>query len=188
VTTRPDLRVGRTFSLPLGISGDAEFSEDGRYRWTLRREFAGQTRKPVLVAIGMNPSGAGASVDDPTIRVLENLAIRLNLGGLVMLNAYARIATDSGALLALPMEEAIGERNDDTIALLLKVWGSPPHNATILACWGQIPVERHVAVRKLLYASGLAPAQIVCLGTRPGNFPRHPLRTGTAASDVVMYR
>ncbi len=53
--------------LPDGVIGGARFSDCGRYRQTLMRDWtpAGETPRAVLF-IGMNPSVAAAEVSDPT--------------------------------------------------------------------------------------------------------------------------
>ena len=53
--------------LPDGVIGGATFSECGRYRQALTRDWTpeGQAARAVLF-IGMNPSVAGAEVSDPT--------------------------------------------------------------------------------------------------------------------------
>ena len=53
--------------LPEGVTGEAEFSECGRYRQVLRRDWtqAGAAPRAVLF-IGMNPSVADATASDPT--------------------------------------------------------------------------------------------------------------------------
>lgn len=53
--------------LPEGVTGEAVFSECGRYRQVLRRDWTpeGATPRAVLF-IGMNPSVADAAASDPT--------------------------------------------------------------------------------------------------------------------------
>lgn len=59
---------GKTrLKLPDGVTGDAEFSDCGRYRHSLSRDWTPQNA-PVraILFIGLNPSIAGADVSDPT--------------------------------------------------------------------------------------------------------------------------
>ncbi len=59
---------GKTkISLPDGVSGTAEFSDCGRYRPLLTRDWTpvGEAPRAVLF-VGLNPSVAGAEVSDPT--------------------------------------------------------------------------------------------------------------------------
>lgn len=53
--------------LPKGVRGNAQFSECGRYRQTLERDWTetGSTSRAVLF-VGMNPSVADAEFSDPT--------------------------------------------------------------------------------------------------------------------------
>ena len=68
MTTTPHDPGGKTrLKLPDGVRGDAVFSDCGRYRHQLSRDWtpAGQVPKSVLF-VGLNPSVAGADVSDPT--------------------------------------------------------------------------------------------------------------------------
>ena len=59
---------GKTrLKLPDGVIGDAHFSQCGRYRHSLSRDWTktGQSPKSILF-VGLNPSVAGADVSDPT--------------------------------------------------------------------------------------------------------------------------
>lgn len=54
-------------ALPEGVQGEAMFSECGRYRQVLTRDWtAGDQTPRAILWIGMNPSTADASVNDPT--------------------------------------------------------------------------------------------------------------------------
>jgi len=54
-------------ALPDGVTGGATFSDCGRYRQSLSRDWAGpgQPARSIMF-LGMNPSTAGAEVSDPT--------------------------------------------------------------------------------------------------------------------------
>ena len=54
-------------SLPEGVSGTATFSECGRYRQALTRDWTPEGTTPrAILFIGMNPSVAAVEVSDPT--------------------------------------------------------------------------------------------------------------------------
>ena len=52
--------------------GKAAFSRCGRYRWWLRRQW--REEAATLLFIGLNPSSADGSRDDPTLRRLIGFA------------------------------------------------------------------------------------------------------------------
>ncbi|MDR9389163.1 MAG: DUF1643 domain-containing protein [Wenzhouxiangella sp.] len=108
-------------------TSNAVFSECGRYRYSLQREWAPAQKKVVL--IGLNPSTADATANDPTIRRCIDFARRWGFGGLVMLNLFAYRATDPEQLKTAP--EPIGPDNDEWIRHwvaqlddVVAVWGN----------------------------------------------------------------
>lgn len=84
----------------------AEFSECGKYRYLLRREWS-ITQRPSVMCIGLNPSNANAEKDDPTIRILVKTLDHLGFGELKMCNLYALISSKpSKFCLRFPMRLA----------------------------------------------------------------------------------
>ncbi len=71
-----------------GLSG-AEFSKDRKYRYALWRIW--DETRPNVMFIGLNPSTADESIDDPTIRRAKKLAGAWGFGGVYMLNLFAWI-------------------------------------------------------------------------------------------------
>ena len=49
-----------------GVRGDAVMSADGRYRQIMRRWLGETFPEHYILFVGMNPSTADATVDDPT--------------------------------------------------------------------------------------------------------------------------
>jgi hypothetical protein len=70
-----------------GAPGD----ESSAYRYVLTRTWGSA---PTMAVIGVNPSTATATEDDPTIRRCIRFARDSGHGGLVMLNCFALRATD----------------------------------------------------------------------------------------------
>jgi hypothetical protein len=173
VKTLAEVRIGRSMTLPRGVTGLANFSEDRRYRWWLSRTLGvgEHMRHPTLFVIGTNPSSAGADRDDSTIRVLEHLAIRMQFGRLIMLNAFALCSTDYAAVEA-DFSAAVGSSNDDTIQAWLRIEPA----ATVLCAWGDIPRWRHDWLMRAVIDAAMAS---FCLGRTAKGNPRHPLRTQT---------
>ena len=74
----------------------AVFSPCRTYRYALSRVWAAD--KPYALFIGLNPSTADETLDDPTIRRCIDFAKRWGYGGLVMANLFAYRATDPAVM------------------------------------------------------------------------------------------
>ena len=70
----------------------AMFSECGKHRIALWRIW--DERNPLVMFIGLNPSTANESNDDPTIRKVTKIANNLGFGGVYMMNLFTFISTD----------------------------------------------------------------------------------------------
>ncbi len=124
-------RIGVGHSLGLVTRGDvhswATFSPCLTYRYALARlwdsEDPGDTPRPLLVAVCLNPSTATHDVTDHTLEKLCKYARREGSGGLVLGNAFAWRSRHPSDL-----REAI-QRGDDPIG---------PHNDVVLRLLGHI--------------------------------------------------
>ena len=76
----------------------AVFSPCRTYRYALSRVWAAD--KPYALFIGLNPSTADETLDDPTIRRCIDFAKRWGYGGLVMANLFAYRATEPSEMKA----------------------------------------------------------------------------------------
>lgn len=160
-----------------GLTGAALFSHDLRYRYALVREWDSTRQK--LCVIGLNPSTAGHTVNDPTITRLTRRAISLGMGGLVMLNLFAWRATDPSAMKAV--EDPIGPANDLTLRVMTT------GRMIVLAAWGNDGVTRGRAaavVEKLLAANVTLHALAI---TQAGQ-PQHPLYVSYSAAPKIWRR
>ena len=144
----------------------ANFSECRGYRYSLWRDWSGKPEvefEPYVAFIGLNPSTADETVDDPTIRRCIGFARSWGFGRLVMLNLFAIRATDPRNMLAA--REPIGPRNDEVIRNLT------PRAALLIAAWGtkgaHLSRDRDVA--------RITMRALACLGVTKGGHPRHPL-------------
>ena len=90
----------------------ASFSECGRYRYELGREW--NSEKACVCWILLNPSTADALVDDQTTKKIRRFSESWGYGSFVLGNAYAWRATDPRAL---PRDRsmAVGPENDERI-------------------------------------------------------------------------
>jgi len=149
----------------LWTHGTAEYSPCRRYRYVLTRamnpEVIGDDTRTIAF-VGLNPSTATATTDDPTVRRCIGYAAREGFGRFVMLNAFAYRATDPADMKACP--EPVGPGND---AAILRVVGEAD---LVVFAWGAHGghLGRHDALLELV-----GPRH--CLGVTKGGFPRHPL-------------
>jgi hypothetical protein len=105
----------------------ARFSRCKRYRYVLWRRW--DAERPPVMMIGLNPSTADASNDDPTIRRCIGFARDWGAGGLVMTNLFAFRATYPADLKRAA--DPVGPRNDWWIRrmsrlcpMIVAVWGN----------------------------------------------------------------
>lgn len=152
------------------IVSAAAFSQCRRWRWWLERRWDGQPMgTPGFgVVIGMNPSTADLTVDDPTVAgCVFRARHRWGLPGLVMLNAFAYRATDKRRLL--DVDDPVGPENDAMILHYAR------HAAQVVVAWGQPPkplMGRGAAVAELLRGAGIT---ALCFGLNGDGSPKHPL-------------
>lgn len=140
----------------------AVFSDCRKYRYSLWRRW--EPDKPYALFIGLNPSTATETVDDPTIRRCKRFSRDWGYGAYVMANIFAYRATEPKDMKA--QDEPIGIDNDVAIQDLAR-------DAGIIVCaWGTHGAyrdrERHVI--QLLEAH-----EVYCLGQTKAGHPKHPL-------------
>jgi len=90
---------------------DATLSEDRKYRYVLSRIW--DESKPTVMIIGLNPSTADETENDPTIVRCIDFAKSWGYGGVYMLNLFAFRATQPKDMFNA--KEPIGEENDKYI-------------------------------------------------------------------------
>ena len=79
------------FSLTLEQNSGADFSNDKTHRFSLWRTW--DLEKPKAMCIGLNPSNANAGRNDPTIRILIKMLMKLGYGGFYMMNCWTFVAS-----------------------------------------------------------------------------------------------
>ncbi len=109
------------------MTSDAIFSKDRVYRYSLVRIWDGT--KDLVSFIGLNPSTADETKDDPTIRRCSQFAKDWGYGGLVMLNLFAYRSTDPKALKTVA--DPVGPGNNTQILHVSSMLNSP-----MIAAWG----------------------------------------------------
>jgi len=155
------------------------FSPCRLYRYTLWREWSAPTpllyhtpdphldyhpgkHDQYLMVIGLNPSTADETRDDPTIRRCIGFAKQWGFGALCMTNLFAFRATDPRKMMG--MKKPIGEENDRWLAACAREAG------LVLAAWGCNGgfMGRSTEVLKLV-------DNLHCLHETKDGFPQHPL-------------
>lgn len=141
------------------VDNTATFSPCRRYRYTLWRRW---DDGPYAMFVGLNPSTADETTDDPTIRRCIRFARDWGYSALCMTNLFALRATDPKAMLADP--EPIGAENDD------RLFQASREAGIIVAAWGAHGSHRRRdrdVLRMLRHVHHL--------GLTKSGQPRHPL-------------
>jgi hypothetical protein len=107
----------------------ADFSKDRKYRYTLWRKWENLfSKNGTVVFIGLNPSTADETNDDPTIRRCVNYTKLWGYSKMCMLNLFAYRATLPKNMMAAV--NPIGDENDFYIKHITK------NAKVVVAMWG----------------------------------------------------
>lgn len=151
--------------------GGAVFSPDRVYRYELRRTWG---EGGVVAFIGLNPSTADETLDDPTIRRCIGFAKRWGYGHLVMLNLFAFRATDPREMKAAI--HPIGPENDKHIVQVAR-------RADLVVCaWG-VHGSYQGRDQDVL---NILPVHPQALGVTKDGYPKHPLYLPATAELVDL--
>lgn len=140
----------------------AIFDDTRTWRYSLGRSW--DHGDGALAVIGLNPSTADESVEDPTVRRCIDWAETWGFQRLIMLNIFAYRSTDPRALRQV--KDPVGPLNDTSLLVLSQ------SAALVIAAWGNHGriLDRHSAVMRLL-----RDVPLFCLGETKEYFPKHPL-------------
>ncbi len=114
-----------------------------------------------MAFIGLNPSTADETRNDPTVRRCLGFARSWGFARLQVLNLYAYRSPDPAALRRV--EDPVGAESDRVIAVVSRGCG------LVVAAWGARAEQSRIDV-----VIELVP-DLHCLGVTKGGFPRHPL-------------
>jgi hypothetical protein len=142
------------------MDGSAIFSECEHYRYVLRRTWD-VTRRTVLF-VGLNPSTADATVNDPTIRRCIRFAQDWNFGSLIMANLFAYRTTEPSLLPRV--SDPVGPRNNWWLSMLQR------KADLVIAAWG---IHGTLLARNSEVLGKLTGTY--CLGLTKAGHPKHPL-------------
>ena len=139
---------------------DAVISPCQRYRYSLTRQWNADL--PNLMFIGLNPSTADATNDDPTLRRCIGFAKSWGFGGVIMANLFAYRATKPTDMKAA--SDPIGADNDQWLQTLAD------QSQLIVAAWGNHGsfLARSTTVRQLI-------SDLHYLSLNASGEPKHPL-------------
>lgn len=155
-------------ALMAGINGDAVFSDDGRHRPLMRRWLGDTFPDHYLMFIGMNPSTADATVNDPTCAREWTFTQREGFDAMVKANVGDYRATHPKMLLE-PDVVVSSPANLPTIREQAK--GA----ARVILCHGKLNKALVPAGQALVQALTEDGIDLWCFGTNADGSPKHPL-------------
>ena len=134
-----------------------------------------------MIFLGLNPSRASKSIDDPTLKRLIYACNKWHYGSLVVINLFARVSS-SPAIIKHSLDP-IGNKNDDELAIRSCQWSQNPLCDLWLG-WGNHGIwrNRNVEVLNLIRSNSIkrnneypfARGPLIIGLTKKGH-PRHPL-------------
>lgn len=141
----------------------AVFSQDRRHRYVLWRVW--DAARPRAFVVGLNPSVADETRDDPTMRRLRGLLTENGYGGFTMANLYDRVTP-------YPRELVDGDLfGPDRHRVLAAEMGKCQ---AAVAAWGAHPLAEKGALGMMVMLSAHQ-LEVLCFGVTQSGMPRHPL-------------
>ena len=142
------------------IFKDAKFSSCRKYRYALWRIW--DLSRPFVMFIGLNPSTADETKDDPTIRRCINFAKYWNYGGIYVTNLFAYRSSSTRKMMTF--SNPIGDENDKWIRNLSQ------KSNIIIAAWGNdgIHLNRSKTIEDKI-------PNLKCIKKNKSGQPAHPL-------------
>lgn len=141
----------------------AHFSPCRTWRYSLTRDLGTIDGEGTLTFVGLNPSTADETIDDPTIVRCKRFARDWGYARLKMVNLYAFRSTDPAGLWLAG--DPVGPENDHVLSL---VFGG---SDMIVAAWG----ANARADRLAQFAETFGSWRFYALGMTKDGQPRHPL-------------
>jgi hypothetical protein len=158
------------------IESGAIFSPCGLYRYLLWREW--NVSLPCFTVIGLNPSTADETKNDPTMRRCIDFAMRNGAGRFVMLNLFAYRATNPKDMWAAT-DPVGGDVHDNW--LKFHAIECARQGSLVVAAWGiSSAPERAIEVGQWF-------PTLYCLGRNKEGGPKHPLFV-PAVTPLTLYR
>lgn len=145
----------------MNTKNGAAFSEDRKHRYALWRIW--DESKPLVMFIGLNPSTANETDNDPTIKSVCRIAANNGYGGVYMMNCFSYVSTDPKLLKSNPMAE---EWNNNTLT------ATASRCKDVVFAWGNFDIVKERGRDKELcemFPNALA------LHINKNGSPKHPL-------------
>lgn len=166
---------------------ETTFSPCRKYRYTLWREWDGDlitalanpiTQPDKFVQfIGLNPSTADETLDDPTIRRCIRFAKDWGYGAICMTNLFAFRATDPDVMKVQCLPEDDGEWDKNAVMSNRDWIGHIALHSQCdltVAAWGKHGMHRRAHVHMIAFFKGLH-KPLYHLGLNDDGTPKHPL-------------
>lgn len=147
----------------------ASFSPDRTWRYSLTRDVGDATLRSsrhqggTVTFVGLNPSTADETIDDPTVRRCIRFAADWGYTRLQMMNLYAYRATRPRNLFLA--DDPVGPGNDAALAEAFAV------SDRIIVAWGAHAKPARVQA----FAETFGQFEFWALGLTMSGAPRHPL-------------
>ena len=149
----------------------AKFSECGRYRYLLQRQWGDED---LCLFIGLNPSTATADSDDATVRKCVALARTWGFSGMTMANLFAVRSRYPQALST--HQDPVGPENDRFLLPAIE------QAHTVVAMWGNHGLKSYgQSTRRDQYILSLRD-DWQCIGITKQGAPRHPLYAASSSN------
>jgi len=147
----------------------ADFSPCGKYRFALWRIW--DESKPFVMFIGLNPSTANETFNDPTIKSVIRLSKFNGFGGVYMMNCFPLVSTNPDILKDFWQSGNPFIQNQDTINRN-KLKEMATKCIAVVFAWGSFKVVKEVKRDKELMQ--MFPNAMALFINKNGS-PKHPL-------------
>lgn len=166
-----------------GVKGMAQFSACGTYRFSLLRKW---DDRPHLLVCMFNPSTASATEDDPTIRLLCQIASHNGYGRIVVVNGVPLRSPDPAPAFAmLEWDKSQDWYARDALQLNLShIQTHAAQAGAVLLAWGALAFKTNYSadwfdyIREEIEAAVDEGTPIYCLGKTKAGCPIHPMARG----------
>ena len=149
----------------------ATFSEDGNHRLKLWRIW--DENLPIIMFIGLNPSTANSSSDDPTIRRIKRFTSDWGYGGFYMMNLFTQITPYPKELKLNSFKELHENR--------VRIRELNEECKITVCCWGNF---KQAAIEGE-YCKCMEKSH--CLGMNKNGSPKHPLYLKSDVKPIKLY-
>jgi len=154
--------------LPADVRGDALFSPCERYRHLLRRWRGDTFPERYVLWIGMNPSTADASANDPTVAREWHFTVREGFSAMAKVNIGDYRATEPKMLLA---EGVVAVSPENLPTIREQAAGA----ALVIVCHGRLNRALRDAGAATLAALRQDGVRMRCFGVNADGSTKHPL-------------